>query len=1059
MNANAQRGARVQTHKRAPSLDLVRLVQLLTKSIRAGSDPKGHPSTWRLFEADTELHRLRVNTRGVLARLWVQDSFEKAFEPGPESGFLRDVTQPGRAVDAKVGGRVLEDNLSDLSHAISTLRDTLKAELDGFLSKSTLKLEHLVAPDATQHLLSLAKSVGASFAPGPGNASLVPLQFTNPERSAGDRQDDVARLIAAVEEVESSDWLEKFEGPARRKLARRDLDEDDIDGAIDNVKREALRLDSQVVRFLNFLDDEALSRVRLQVTFAIMSALKEATRSRSDVAAQLLVRYVENVEALYRHFCDTEHTWSLDLSAAYGMAGRVNVSESLRMAGHYNCLPVWAEWVTQMFEFRPIGAGSLAREVSYRFRINGDNPQEQDSAFLSRLGFIEQDLVRAADDEASPSVITRSIAQLAFLAAVVPSESDLANAADPIKDVETLMGEFRTHGQVAVQLVLEKLKTRNGTIDRIATALIQTLKTKGKVLIGTAEKLIREQYVCVQEDVVDWARLASASGNSKDFFIRPAEAGQSENPLWFKHLMVTDNLSKVPGLLFSVRVRTHLRERSLTKSGDSASTTIQRQFEKPVMQVTWRPCDAKKGETGEWTWQRLEAGVGPWLSSGGVDIEYQPASIGRKPHVKKISDEHQQQNHAANVTAFAVLSYMTLWLLREALGADSAPEDDLHLLMLRFQTEGRRLQRESDKSISGSEIAYAVSQAVESALSAESPTYMQGMVVGGTPDRFRTSGTFAALSSAFPIHISMSTIPAVEKIGLVSFATRPCDFHPAYPAADRFLYIAKSYIAEAASEPSPGYVLGEDRTQTHLQSRQEFEEPSLILEEIGRLQEAGCKHIMLLWHHYGNRHIGRAADRHSPHSSPEFLSRVAERFPDVTLYPLRRDVFPATRIRSRLGNETAFEVLRVREHEEFWHPAENEVRKDYVPFYTFATLGYVAKNDLDKPQSGFCTYFLESDSRLRQIEWAERARVNLIDPNQDSAVRPCLITVLRGLHFLHAERASGKPVLDPYDWINPTTIGGAGEFKVVTSRRKGGIVLSLPAVLTHVGTVLRGGKK
>lgn len=119
----------------------------------------------------------------------------------------------------------------------------------------------------------------------------------------------------------------------------------------------------------------------------------------------------------------------------------------------------------------------------------------------------------------------------------------------------------------------------------------------------------------------------------------------------------------------------------------------------------------------------------------------------------------------------------------------------------------------------------------------------------------------------------------------------------------------------------------------------------------------------------------------------------------------------------------------------------------------------MARNDLDKPQSGFCTYFLESDSRLRQIEWAERARVNLIDPNQDSAVRPCLITVLRGLHFLHAERASGKPVLDPYDWINPTTIGGAGEFKVVTSRRKGGIVLSLPAVLTHVGTVLRGGKK
>lgn len=1058
MNANAQRGARVQSHKRAPSLDLVRLVQLLAKSIPADPAASGLPAGWPLLDADTELHRLRVNTRGVLARLWGQSDFTKAFEPGPESGFLRDVSQPGRSVDAKVGGRILEDNLSDLSHAISTLRDALKAELDGFLTKDILNLAQLVAPDATQHLSVLAKSVGASFSRGPGTASMVPLQFTNPERTETDRQDDVARLIAAVEEVESSDWLEKFEGPARRKLARRDLDEDDIDGAIDNVKREANRLDSQVVRFLNFLDDEALSRVRLQVTFAIMGALKEATRSRSDVGAKLLVRYVENVETVYQHFCDTEHTWSFDLSAAYGMGGRVNASESLRMAGHYSCLPVWAEWVTQMFEFRPIGAGSLAREVSYRFRINGDNPQQQESAFLSRLGFIEKDLARAEDD-ASPAVITRSLAQLAFLAVVLPCESDLAHAADPIKAVEKLMGEFKAHGQIAVQRVLETLKARNGEIDRIAAALIQTLKTKGKVLVGAAEKLVREQYVCVQEDVVDWARLASASGSSQDFFIRPAEAGQSENPLWFKHLIVTDNLSKVPGLLFSVRVRTHLRERSLTKSGEAASTTIQRQYAAPAMQVAWRPCEAKKSESGQWSWQRLEAGVGAWLSSSGVDIEYQPESIGRKPHVKKISDEQQRQYHAANVTAFAVLSYMVLWLLRDALGEGAVPEHDLHLLMLRFQTEGRRLQPENDKSISGSEIAYVVSQAVESALSTESPTYMQGMVVGGTADRFRTGGTFAALCSAFPIHISMPAMPAVEKIGLVSYATRPCDFHPAYPAADRFLYIAKSYIAEAASAPSAGYVLHEDRTQTHLQSRQDFEEPALILEEIGRLHEAGCNHIMLLWHHYGNRHIGRTADRHSPHSSPEFLSHVAERFPNVTLYPLRRDVFPATRIRTRLNNETAFEVQRVREHEDFWHPAENEVRKDYVPFYTFATLGYVARNDVDKPQSGFCTYFLESDSRLRQIEWAERARVNLIDPNQDSAVRPCLITVLRGLHFLHAERASGKPVLDPYDWINPTTIGGSGEFKVVTSRRKGGIVLSLPAVLTHVASVLRGGKK
>jgi hypothetical protein len=68
---------------------------------------------------------------------------------------------------------------------------------------------------------------------------------------------------------------------------------------------------------------------------------------------------------------------------------------------------------------------------------------------------------------------------------------------------------------------------------------------------------------------------------------------------------------------------------------------------------------------------------------------------------------------------------------------------------------------------------------------------------------------------------------------------------------------------------------------------------------------------------------------------------------------------------------------------------------------------------------------------------------------------------LRGLHYLHAERGviqrQTRPVLDPHQWIVPGTIGGAGELKVMSSRRRGGVVLSLPALLAHVSTVLRGG--
>jgi hypothetical protein len=313
--------------------------------------------------------------------------------------------------------------------------------------------------------------------------------------------------------------------------------------------------------------------------------------------------------------------------------------------------------------------------------------------------------------------------------------------------------------------------------------------------------------------------------------------------------------------------------------------------------------------------------------------------------------------------------------------------------------------------------------------------------------------------SAFPIFVSSHNAPSVAQIGVISYTTRPVSEHPDFPAEEVYLYRVKTYVAEASAQPFAGYKLREDRAQIYLQPKEDFEEPALIFEEIGRLREMGCEHVMLLWHHYGNWRIGRTADRHAPHSRPEFLERVARRFPEVTLYTLRRDVFPAMRMRERHAKEAGFEVIRVREHEEFWHPAEAELRRDLIPVYTFATLGYVG-TEINRPQSGFCTYFLEIESRLAQLEWSERARANLIDPNHDSVIRPALVSTLRGLHYLGAARGivqrQSRPVLDPHQWISPNTIGGAGELKVISSRRRGGVVLSLTALLASVSTALRG---
>src|SRR5690606_21981935 len=127
---------------------------------------------------------------------------------------------------------------------------------------------------------------------------------------------------------------------------------------------------------------------------------------------------------------------------------------------------------------------------------------------------------------------------------------------------------------------------------------------------------------------------------------------------------------------------------------------------------------------------------------------------------------------------------------------------------------------------------------------------------------------------------------------------RPASVHPAWPAEDVHLYTAKTYVATPVDEAIRGYRLEEVCSQTHLQSAAQFEDPTLIFEEIGKLQEAGCAHVILLWHHHGNRRIRRTAARNAPHAKPAFLERVAKKSPDITLYPLRRDVFPATRMHS-----------------------------------------------------------------------------------------------------------------------------------------------------------------
>jgi hypothetical protein len=128
-----------------------------------------------------------------------------------------------------------------------------------------------------------------------------------------------------------------------------------------------------------------------------------------------------------------------------------------------------------------------------------------------------------------------------------------------------------------------------------------------------------------------------------------------------------------------------------------------------------------------------------------------------------------------------------------------------------------------------------------------------------------------------------------------------------------------------------------------------------------------------------------------------------------------------------------------------------------IPVYTFATLDVVG-DDAERPQSGFCTYFLDSDfNAVRNPEWRTEVQSNILDAR--SGVQESLIAVLRALHFLEAEKQPRKqvfsPVLDPFGWLSPARSEAAGEYRVAPGNgRSGEVLLSLPALLSHIADAL-----
>jgi hypothetical protein len=980
--------------------------------------------------------KLRVNTRVVFDRLIAQPAFRSEFEPGENSGLVRDIVVPPYGTMARVGGRLLPGSILQTSKALEKLHEAIAQSLDAIIPPAAYA--SMIVPSLGEALSEMAHSINEKYPVLPDSATLVPIVFAPSGRKTEDQVKDIARVFTAIESIDGRDWLESLLNGIRHRLNNNGVEGEEIEDILDTIRTQKNLPGSQIRRFLDFLDDEALSRVRLQVTMRLMKAI--AAQSKKPGFKE----YVARVIQCYERFAGVEgEALMLDVSSIYGQKNNALFGEHLSSTTFYACLPVWAEWSVQLFESRtePTCGFKTIREVSYRFRVNGMNPQAGCSAFKARLQRINDKVLSAPNPDL---FVKRDIGELIFLWLVLPKSIDAAEKGDvQVDDVHKIAAKLKNDPLTTLRTIHKRLEDRSGVMDDLAFELISLLKTKSPGIVEIAGRDAERFTVALGRGVVNWEAVESIASPMTDILMK-SERGE-DSVEWFKHLSIASATS-VKGSIASYGVEMKLRERSLTGRGAPHVCAMSRDMEQAVIPVRFVPYTKSK-KTNHWSPAVPDTSI--FGTQTGIEIEYDLNTLALR-RVKDDDKERAEQLRAASLCAFTLVCYITLWeLVRRTKAASTNP---LVMTLVRLQHSGKRRHGESDAH-DGNTAIYGISQALEKALARELPVKLQGLATEqDDTTRWRNRGALYALLGGQGLHFPMPG--NLDRVALLTYVTRPCDTHPAHPDADGYLYVSRTYTAHKTGDM--GHLCLDSMFSRLVENRQDFKNPSAILEEVARLRNAGFEHIILLSHHFGNRHVGRASERHSPHATLEFLDEAAKRFPDVHLYPLRRDVFPATRLRKRGSTESGFEVVNFSDHQAMYDEIANAVLRSLMPIYTFATLTVVGEEQ--RPQSGFCTYFFDVEQRLTDMERNEQVRQNILGIGEAQGVRQTLIAVLRALHFMESEKPAAKnnllPVLDPFDWATPKTTAGAGEIAIMTRRGGRSVLLSVPALLAHVTKVL-----
>lgn len=1013
-------GSSVSTYTNSLHIRLADLLELLIDGL---SDNEKNTNSSPFLAVDGQ--RLIVYTCNFMKKVLDLNKWTRCFNNA--KGFIGDAMLLPTNAMAVVGGRLQYGTMDVTTERIRKFHEKISKSMDEALKGKDP--ESLISTSLWTSLSEMAESAKIRQQKIREEileeASIVPIKFTFDNKSQNDRCISKALLATESIRIGNGTFLETLcEGIADTLRRKQKRDEDDVSSILNTIRNESRNSGSQVSRFLCFLEDQALARVRLQISMELMDII-----SAKGNSSKRLRTYVQRIKEFFDRFgSDNSESLRIDASCHYGESGNVDLIDYACNAGFYSWLPVWADHSTQLLETRDFLQNGIRvyREVFYRFKVNGLTPERGKPSFESKLDEIDEHLFDERGEIRRN--VGQDIARLVFLYLVVPGDSD--EPFNILREAKRIAEQVADDPVKALKRLHDSLSECTQVMKGIAKDLIDA--TKGISFDKLADSLTKSFVVSVHRNILN---NTESFGRNGAFFVGLPNGDDSIE--WLKYVTVSRE-AYGSGRILSYEVETQIHGHSLVHSEKSpvTRTKMKHDTNTPVLPIRFVP--VLSDETAAKGLKNL------FKANTGVDIYYGIKALGRGKNT---------QLWSPRVAAFTIFVYVVLWELQRRV---RLKKPNTALNIMRLQTEKENIN--NGNANGPNTILYAISHAIEMTLGNEGTVKMQGIALKeDNTTGFRRHSAIHALFSGQRMHFDMQG--SLDKAAVISYATRPCDSCRNGTNSDvnndGYLFMVRTYTAEKQDNDA---ILQFQRMRTRLaEGMDEFKRPSVIFDEIAWLKNQGFEHIVLLSHHVNTRHIGRAAERHAPHGTLEFMDETFNVFNDLHIYIMRRDVFPAIRVSSRNENESAFEVTNFDDHKDIYVP--NESLRGIFPVYTFATLVVVGK--VQHPHSWFCTYFYEMDNRADDIK-----KMNTLVLDSTSSVRASIVSILRAIHFLEGEKPYGNsqkqkvllPVLDPYKWTKPDNVAENGEIRILVESRRKPVTLSLGAMLTHVAETLRAKK-